>query len=913
MRRLHAHLVSHTHWDRAWYLPFQRFRVHLLQFVDGLLDLLEREPRFVSFTLDGQMALVDDYLALRPENRERIARLVRAGRLEVGPWFVLPDAFLPSGEALIRNLKLGLDRARGLGAAPRDGYMPDSFGHVEQMPQLLGGFGMRSFLFMRGLAADDWQRLGCEFDWVAPDGSRVLAIYLRESYLDSSALGLPEAFGDFEGIPPRPELAIERIRASLASRVEQTPSGVILLLNGCDHMPFQPELPELLDTIRPAFADVDIEHGTIGGYVDDVLAAGTARASFHGDLLGNAHHPVLSNVWSTRIPLKQANWQTQWLLEQVAEPLCAAAGRRGAELAAAVDEAWRLLLLNHAHDDICGCSVDPVHEDDAVRFREVAEIADEVASECVRAIARREGLVREGRTQWLFTLDPNAEGTSRVVEADVFFPAAGAGDGYVHDADAAGEARSPATAAPRTVRLFDSSGDEVPVQILERDEHAFRALRCDTGSGTRFRIAFTTPPTEGLGIGFWRVEPCESAGSPPARDRHVLENPDWRIAVHDDGRIDLHHLQLGVRLDDALAFESVTDAGDEYSHGPVPGETPVTSRGTPPISIRWTASGPVFDELEVGWHLVRPRSLDDRTTVELPVALRLRLPRVAGDPELRAVVDNVAEDHRLRLTVATGGRAREALASGAFTITSRCRVPDDSPEPAPGYPGERVYPTQFSRDFVFVRGERGDVVVAHRGLHEYELVDGPGGRTDLALTVLRAVGMLSRGDGHWRKVQAGPSLSTPGAQCPGRHVAELALTVLRSRSPATTAARHAAAFTRPIYATQARLVPFGEGSGPSVFDHVLVDVDDRDVMVSALYPGGDAEHLVVRVWNRADVSRRTCLALGDALLAGRGIVHADLTDLDESPAGELAAQANFVMLELAPFRIQTVRFTLESK
>src|SRR5918996_1487694 len=120
------HLVPHTHWDREWYLPFQRFRVRLVDLVDRVLDLLEADERF-AFTLDGQTATVDDYLEVRPEAEARIRRLVQQGRLAVGPWRILMDEFLVSGETIVRNLEAGWNRSEELGGAMAVGYLPDMF------------------------------------------------------------------------------------------------------------------------------------------------------------------------------------------------------------------------------------------------------------------------------------------------------------------------------------------------------------------------------------------------------------------------------------------------------------------------------------------------------------------------------------------------------------------------------------------------------------------------------------------------------------------------------------------------------------------------------------------------------------------------------------------------------------------
>jgi len=163
------HLVPHTHWDREWYEPFQVFRMRLVELIDELLDSMEADDR-LAFTLDGQVATVDDYLEVRPEGRPRIERLIAEGRLAIGPWQILMDEFLVSGETMIRNLEIGWHAAETLGAAMPVGYLPDMFGHVAQMPQILRRAGIRHAVVWRGVPAAIDRHA---FTWRAPDGSSV--------------------------------------------------------------------------------------------------------------------------------------------------------------------------------------------------------------------------------------------------------------------------------------------------------------------------------------------------------------------------------------------------------------------------------------------------------------------------------------------------------------------------------------------------------------------------------------------------------------------------------------------------------------------------------------------------------------------------------------------------------------------
>jgi alpha-mannosidase len=178
------YLVPHTHWDREWYEPFQRFRMRLVDLVDGVLERAEADRRFC-FTFDGQTAMLEDYLEIRPEAESRIAALVATGQLAVGPWRILSDEFLVSGETLVRNLEAGVARAERFGQVMAVGYLPDEFGHAAQVPQLLRLARFEHAAVWRGVPAAIGHHA---FEWVAPDGSSVRTEYLIGGYGNAAGL-----------------------------------------------------------------------------------------------------------------------------------------------------------------------------------------------------------------------------------------------------------------------------------------------------------------------------------------------------------------------------------------------------------------------------------------------------------------------------------------------------------------------------------------------------------------------------------------------------------------------------------------------------------------------------------------------------------------------------------------------------
>ena len=349
-------VVPHTHWDREWYLPFEFFRLRLGSVVDGVLDTLERDPSFTSFTLDGQAIVLEDYVEVRPENAGRLQALLDAGRLEAGPSYVLPDELLVGGEPLVRNLLLGRRVCRRFGVEPSGaGYLPDSFGHPAQLPQILAGFGIRTFLFSRGMG-DQIDDVGVVFRWHAGP-AEVVACQMLPHYDNFARLTWHHD-------------AAERLRAIVehfGEAVSAAGQDEIVLANGSDHLPIEPELPEILGGLEETFGT----EFRIGRY-DEHAPSPDGLPVYEGELVDGRLQNILRGVNSARIYLKQANERAEQRLLSIETAAALRTLREDAPYPAAdLRLAWRDLLRNQPHDSICGCSSDEVHRDMLVRYEQL--------------------------------------------------------------------------------------------------------------------------------------------------------------------------------------------------------------------------------------------------------------------------------------------------------------------------------------------------------------------------------------------------------------------------------------------------------------------------------------------------------------------------------------------------------------
>ena len=364
-------VVPHTHWDREWYEPFQVFRLKLVSTIDALLDQMEQDASYTHFLLDGQLAVVDDYLEIRPENAERLGALTASGRITVGPWYILMDEFLVSGETIIRNLQAGIRRGSDFGGVMDVGYLPDMFGHVAQMPQILASAGFEHAVVWRGVpsAVDR-----TAFRWQAPDGSAVRAEYLVAGYGNGAAL-------------PDDAKALVRRLASLVEEFDPflRSGDPLLLMNGTDHQRPQPWLGRVVFEANQIQDDFELTISSLPAYLES--APTTDLPTWQGELRSGARANLLMGVGSNRVDVKQAAARAERSLEQLAEPLSALFLPPEQWPAPFLHMAWLLMIRNSAHDSICACSVDDVVDAVLHRYAEARHIGEGLTDAALAALA----------------------------------------------------------------------------------------------------------------------------------------------------------------------------------------------------------------------------------------------------------------------------------------------------------------------------------------------------------------------------------------------------------------------------------------------------------------------------------------------------------------------------------------------
>jgi len=751
MSGLIFHLIPHTHWDREWYLPRAAFQARLVPALDDLLERLQADSAYRSFLLDGQTVLVADYLSARPEREAELKTLVKTGRLQVGPWYVLADELIPSGEALVRNLLLGAADAEYLGGRLDVLYSPDAFGHPAVWPTLAREFGIRCGVVWRGLGGESGQERDL-YRWRGPDGRDVLVWHLPPAGYEIGA-ALPAA-------ADRLATAWAAIRPGL---VERAAAKHIPVFIGADHHAAHPAVSRLRDLL----AELEPRSAFRVSRLDEffqLVGEGVQPAPLDGELRWSYRYAwTLQGVHATRAPLKRRATAAELCLERLAEPLAALARRAGGRDRRPVLElAWRTLVRCQFHDAIAGCTSDDVACAVDGRLTSVEALARDVVRGAVFDLVRHDPDATRERggdpAPALVLWNPAARPRGGVVVVDVAL--------FRRDVPVG----PPSGRAPRQgqgYRPFGLAGPDgrpIALQLLDRraGHERLDAARHypDQDEVDWVRVALRLPAVPGLGVTCAGLTPGvtrpDRAGEGAVVKGRSLVNRWIEIVLEPTGALALHDRRTGERFFDVLRLEDGGDAGDTYSYCPPVRDRIVRAAG--PIKVRRLAAGPLVASLEATFEMRAGR-----------IEVRLVVMLHADSPVVRCIldIDNQATWHRLRARVPTQLADVSALAGAPFGSVARTPLVVRAAD----YPLETPVPTAPAQRFVAAADGRRGLALLGPGFFEYEWTR----RGDLVLTLLRSVGELSRGDLPTRPGHAGWPTATPLAQCLGTSRVELAI------------------------------------------------------------------------------------------------------------------------------------------
>ncbi|MFL4902005.1 alpha-mannosidase [Streptomyces sp. MMS24-I2-30] len=842
-----AVFVPHFHWDREWYEPFQVFRHRLVTALDTVLETAEANPDF-RFTVDGQMAAVEDYLEMRPENRDRVVALVKEGRLAIGPWLILLDEFLCSGETIVRNLQMGWAAAAELGGSMSTGYLPDMFGHIAQMPQILARAGIEHAALWRGVPGTVD---GHAFHWRAPDGSQVRTEFLFDGYDNGlDVLLVPDQIGR----------ALGEYAEMTAERWGNDP---VLAMAGTDHNAPDPQLAAWLR--RASSEERAITIATLDEYIRDHVRD-EVSAVVTGELRSHVRGNILPGVLSVRLGLKQRMALAERTIDHAERVNALWSGRDDTPF---LSLAWHKIIESTAHDSVVGSGTDETCDQVEARLAEAAQTARAVRDAALAEPAAR--VPSDGH----LVANPLPFPRTALVEVDVVAPPEGsvlvatAADGSVQPVQLISEAptvlsdeRMDASQLERVLRrihrreLFGRLIDhyeltagslvfhlaEVPTSgpfdllILRREVAAaaaahpgeWRVLTLEEARATAL-VPVRVPAS---GLASFRVSPGEApaaapTGAPATATARTLANGLVEVVVAADGTLTVTGAD-GTVLSGVGRLVDGGDRGDSYNYAP-PAQDVLVSEPTE-VAVELLDSGPLRGRLRVtrvyAWPAALSPDRDVRSGRTVPTPVETLVEVRAGEPFVRVSTSflNQSADHRLRFHVPLPAPVAVSASAGQFAVTERGLT-------AEGGWGEYPIPTFPASSFVSAGAA--NVLLDHSA--EYELV---GDGSELALTLLRAIGSISVNIHPLRDEPAASEIPTPGAQDLGMRIENRFAVV-----PSATGWQGAHAVALAEEFRNDVLVARGTAPAGGILppDATGVRVDGEDVFVSSIRRVTDAE------------------------------------------------------------------------
>lgn len=870
-----VHIISHTHWDREWFLSNTVTSEWLPAFFDSLFAMLEKEPQY-RFVLDGQTLMIEDWLeALKRQGKntagylQKLTKYTQERRLLLGPYYMQPDWQLASGESLIRNLLIGGKIARQFAPRMEVGWLLDNFGQISQAVQIHKGFGIKGLLVWRGIEMEP-EELRMEFLWESPDGSVLPAIYLLDSYRNAMRLAA------------YPQLFEKRILNEVEKLKPFTATGHILLMNGYDQE-IEP------DDILPQIKSVQTEGLILLQSVPEELITAVEKhrsklPRLKGLQYSGRFVSVFPGTLSSRMYLKILNDKCQRLLEKQSEPLAALrwlfGGKYDQEKMLSL---WKLLLQNHLHDSICGVCIDDVHTDMVRRLEKAARQARDIAEE---ALASFTGLIDTSRMdcggEAYLVFNPSLTTMETIITIQ-----SEREPGMVIDGDG-------------TVLAFQKTGDSrLHIQIKDTPACGYQAV-------------YLIPPgrhIKGLSGKDTRIEAVRVD-----EDKRTVENRYFKVQVKDNGSLDVFDKINRCTYRGLAVFEDGADAGDTYNYSPPLKNVSIRS-SSQSAEIEILEKGPLrcLIELRIDLNLPEELSEDRKTRCSkfkvLPIVTWISVE--AGCPLLRfrTLVKNTVKDHRLRVLFPTGLDTDISHADSQFDVV------EHDIDPRPLKDGRLLHklehillgarepePTAIFPQGSFVDlsdGEKG-VAMLNRGLPEYEILST---NNTVALTLFRSVGWLARSDLLTRTGDAGPHIYTPEAQCLCEMEFNYALYFHQSDWIRGKVHRQAEHFNSnfPVIKTDPH-----PGILPDKYGLLELDSASDILRVTALKRSEDGRDLIIRCYNP---SKKT---VKGKLISKLTITCASYTDLRERVVKRInVAKKKRLTFTAKPKQIVTLKLVIQ--
>lgn len=613
------HVVPHSHWDREWYFTTSRSKIYLMKDLKDVLDTLERKEEFRYFMLDAQASLLDDYIKWMPQDEERIKKLVKDRRLIIGPWYTQTDQLVISGESIVRNMYYGMKRCDEFGGYMNVGYVPDSFGQSGNMPQIYREFGIEDTLFWRGVSDD--MVVKTDFNWRGDDGSVVFATQIPFGYYIGG--NIPENSEENEEF---------WIRECIEKAGKRSATKHIYFPNGFDQAPIRTNLPELIQERNKIDNENEYVISCIEDYITDVKNEKPQLEEVQGELVIAKHMRIHKSIFSSRSDLKTMNTRIQNYVVNIMEPLLFLSYRMGNDYPhKTVEEIWKLLFENAAHDSIGSCISDTANEDVYVRYKQAEDLAENLVELHSRLIASS---VKNQANMTFTVINTLPEKREDTVLIKTYIPGENfailSEKGIPLDYTIVKSRDLTDYVLSQTIKLDPSRKFYVPDRVLEAV------------------IAIKTEDVPAMGYVQYSLETKENVQNPMEK-AEKLENEFYEITIAENGSLIIKDKVSQIVYENQAVLVENGDDGDSFNYSPPRKDMEIYSTNTP-FTYKISQCD-IYGKIQIDWDMVIPKDLEEREkgniSVSMPVRMEIGLRKGSKIIDFEVDVDNKGLSHRL--------------------------------------------------------------------------------------------------------------------------------------------------------------------------------------------------------------------------------------------------------------------------
>jgi mannosylglycerate hydrolase len=856
-----GHIISHTHWDREWFLTSKYTAEWLVPFFESLFNMLDKYPEYC-FVLDGQTIMIEDYFEqLTPSEKsvseEKLKKYINQSRLLAGPYYLQPDWRLVSGESLVRNMLLGHQKANELGNVMKVGWLLDNFGQISQAPQIHKGFEINGVYLWRGIEVNP-DNIYSEYLWESPDGTQVTSVYLLNSY--RNAMRLAEY----------PDIAYKRLVNETQKLSVFATTDNVLLMNGYDQEMVPDDILPLLERFNANSNGMQLIQTTPNKYLEAIQKDNPSLQILKGAQNSGRYISIFPGTLSARMYLKQMNSTCENLLTKWAEPMSVLLWLLGGKYPkTSIDYAWKELLQNHPHDNICGVSIDDVHSEMENRFKRSKETSEKIIE------------------QVLITISNNIN-TKHKRNLVVFNPSPWKRDGIV----------KAAIKVDDNFSIYEAETDNsVPYQVGSKN-------------GKLTDVYFVANSIQGVGYKTFYISnkksamPLSDAVTASAKD-WSMENKYLRTQIESNGSVTVTDKNTGRIFKSMAYFEDGADSGDTYNYSYSHEDTMITSLNSK-ARITLIDQGPLLAQfkIELSMHLpvslINNRKKRSKKIRRFPIVTFVTLQTNSPRLDFHTRLKNIVKDHRLRVVFPTYLKAYCSFADTPFDV-------DESPVSLSAYPQdlpdnikqiiigarESVPGSSFPlNSFVYMKDEHNGAAILTRGLTEYEIIE----KHKIALTLFRSVGWLARNDLLTRVGDAGPMIFTPEAQCLRQFDFKYSFLPFKEKTKGFLfkEAEHCNTDFQAVYTAKHK------GTLDDKWGLLCLDADNDRLVISAVKKAESEDKIIIRLFNPSVQDANGVLNFGNE------IHQAGILNLNEKFQSKLSVKNNSIALKVPFKKIMTL-------